>query len=129
MARARTVDQDTQVTAAVNQVRLRGRLAAVAIERSLPSGDVVSTFRVVVDRAAVRGAGSGPRVDTLDCAVFKADGRRRIGRWQPGDVIEVEGALRRRFFRTASGAASRYEVEVTVLSRVARAQDHATMTG
>jgi single-strand DNA-binding protein len=44
-------------------------------------------------------------------------------------VIEVEGALRRRFFRTASGAASRYEVEVTVLSRVARAQDHATMAG
>jgi single-strand DNA-binding protein len=30
--------------------------------------------------------------------------------WQPGDVVEVEGALQRRFWRTGTGTASVCEV-------------------
>jgi len=92
----------------LNDVRLRGRLAAAPLERELPSGDVIATFRLVVDRVPVRGSapGAGVRVDTLDCAVFLVGVRRRVVRWGPGDVVDVRGSLRRRFFRTAAGAAS-----------------------
>lgn len=123
---AATAPPDDQ---ARNEVHLRGRLAAPAVERQLPSGDLVAVFRLVVDRPPTRG--SAVRVDTLDCAVFLADLRRRVARCEPGEVLEVEGALRRRFFRGAGGAASRYEVEVRALARQARpaAQGRATMAG
>jgi len=53
---------------AVNEVRLRGRLAVEPEARALPSGDVVVACRLVVDRRPVRtsGPGSNVRVDTLD---------------------------------------------------------------
>lgn len=130
MASSTNLGQDD--TGPVNEVRIRGRLAAASIERALPSGDVVATFRLVVTRTASRGsAATSARVDTLDCAVFRADARRKVARWEPGDIVEVEGSLRRRFFRSGGGAASRYEVEVAALSRVARAPaaQRATMAG
>jgi len=112
-------------TESVNEILLRGRLAAEPDERVLPSGDAVVTFRLVVDRPSRSGgsrvAATGARVDTLDCAVFKADLRRRVKAWRAGDVLEVRGGLRRRFFRTGAGPASRYEVEVGSAARVARA--------
>lgn len=116
----------------VNEVRLRGRLAAIALERTLPSGDVVATFRIVVDRPPVRpGSPSTAKVDTLDCAAFRADARRRLARIAPGEVIEVEGSLRRRFYRAGAAAASRYEVEVRTLVRASRSSTvgRGTMTG
>ena len=119
--------------AAVNEVRLRGRLAVEPDARELPSGDVVVTFRLVVDRIPVRtsGPGSTVRVDTLDCAAFAADARRKLLRWRAGDVLELEGSLRRRFFRAGGAAASRYEVEVRTVSRVLTAAEaaRATMAG
>jgi single-strand DNA-binding protein len=123
---ARRADGDS----VVNEVRLRGRLSAPVLERELPSGDVLASFRLVVERDTRREAAS-PKVDTLDCVAFRADVRRRLARWAPGDVVEVQGALRRRFFRTGSGAASRYEVEVRTASRVARgaAEGRDTMAG
>ena len=42
----------------------------------------------------------------------------RGGRLQIGQDVEVEGALRRRFFRTAAGVGSRYEVEARSLTRL-----------
>lgn len=129
---ARPTPTDDPDVAPVNEVRLRGRLAATAPPRELPSGDVVVTFRLVVDRPAPGPAhGSSVRVDTLDCAAFRADVRRRLERWEPGDVLEVQGSLRRRFFRAAGAPASRYEVEVRTASRVARspAAPRATMAG
>ena len=36
----------------------------------------------------------------------------------PGDVVEVTGALRRRFFRGGGGVQSRYDVEVSALRRM-----------
>jgi single-strand DNA-binding protein len=110
------------VTSAVNEVRLRGRLGAAPEQRVLPSGDTVVSFRVVVDRPDRAGASvSGARVDTIDCSAFRADVRRRCLRWAAGDVVQVDGSLRRRFFRTGGGPASRYDVEVLAATRVARA--------
>ena len=103
-----------------NEVLLVGRLAAAPEERVLPSGDALVTWRLVVPRPAPAREG-GATVDTLDCAAFRADVRRGASRWSPGDVIEVSGALRRRFWRGAAGASSRTEVEVAAARRLSRA--------
>lgn len=105
-----------------NEVLLVGRLAAEPQERALPSGDVLTSFRLVVDRPATRGDGPrAARVDTLDCVARAAGLRRTAQGWRPGDVLEVQGSLRRRFFRTAGGTGSRYEVEVARGKRLCRA--------
>jgi single-strand DNA-binding protein len=93
-----------------NDVRLVGRLSAAAVERELPSGDVCATWRLVVRRPTT--ARAGPSVDTIDCLTWIGGVRRQSLRWQAGDVIEVEGALRRRFWRSPGGPTSRCEVEV-----------------
>src|SRR6478752_2503497 len=101
-----------------NEVRLVGRLSTEPEERVLPSGDVVWTFRVVVPRPDRDGR---TRVDALECAAWTARVRRAVGSWRSGDVVEVEGAMRRRFFRAGGGAASRVEVEVSRARVVRRA--------
>ena len=95
----------------VNEVRLAGRISAGPEERVLPSGDVLWTFRLVVARPPSRAA-SRRSVDALECAVWGGRVRRSVASWRPGDVVEVTGAVRRRFFRVAGGAASRFEIEV-----------------
>ena len=102
--------EDGVPAVSANQVRLLGRVSADPEERVLPSGDVVWTFRVVVPRPE---SDARTRVDALDCVAWTARSRRSVGSWRAGDVVEVEGAMRRRFFRTGAGAASRVEVEVS----------------
>ena len=107
-----------------NEVRLIGRIPAAAEERLLPSGDVLCTFRVAVTRdLAQDGAhGSGrQRVDSLECVTWSGRVRRSAMSWEVGDVVEVAGALRRRFFRTAAGTGSRVEVDVRSGRRLRRA--------
>ncbi len=93
-----------------NDVRLVGRLSAAAVEREMPSGDVCATWRLVVRRPTSTRA--GPGIDTIDCLTWVGGVRRQSLRWRPGDLIELEGALRRRFWRSAGGPVSRCEVEV-----------------
>ncbi len=95
----------------VNTVELSGRVSGEPELRELPSGDQLVTLRLVVTRP------SGGPVDTIDLACWSPSARRSAGRVSDGDQVHVTGALRRRFFRTPGGAASRYEVEVTKLSR------------
>ncbi len=109
-----------------NEVVLVGRLAAPPQERELPSGDVLTTWRLVVDRAPTkRPLPQGIRpttVDALECVAWTSAVRRSAVAWQPGDVVAVEGALRRRFWRgPAGGGTSRYEIEVVKAKRLARA--------
>lgn len=103
-----------------NEVRLTGRLAAAAVEVELPSGDRLATWRVVVRRPPTTRKGA-PTVDTIECAAYRAAVRRAVGGWVADDEIEVSGALRRRFWRTGTGAASRTEVEVSSARRLRRA--------
>jgi single-strand DNA-binding protein len=108
-----------------NEVVLVGRLAALAEDRELPSGDRLTSWRLVVDRPPSRRtlpAGSrAPTIDTVDCVAWTAGLRKAAGTWAPGDVLSIEGALRRRFWRGSGGPASRYEVEVSKVKRVAKA--------
>lgn len=101
----------------VNTVHLVGRVSAAGEPRELPSGDVVVMLRVVVPRRARLGKGAS--VDTIDVACWSARARRTAARVAVGDQVEVDGALRRRFFRTGAGVASRYEVEASALRRCA----------
>jgi single-strand DNA-binding protein len=107
----------------VNEVHLVGRLAVEPARRELPSGDVLMSFRLVVSRPPARRKATerSPSVDTLDCAAWRRDVQRSLDRLQPGDVLEVHGSLRRRFWRVGPAAASRSEVEVLRVRRVAAA--------
>ncbi|MGA8256468.1 MAG: single-stranded DNA-binding protein [Nocardioides sp.] len=96
----------------LNQVSLIGHLAAESELRELPSGDSLRLFRVNVRRDP--GATSRQTVDSLECVAWNGRVKRSVASWRPGDLVEVGGGLRRRFFRSASGStASRVEVEVT----------------
>jgi single-strand DNA-binding protein len=134
-------DRDTTPPAAaqedsvgwVNEVHLSGRVSGSPEEKTLPSGDVVVLFRLVVRRPAVRrsgpsragargaapkGAGrKGAVVDTLDVACWTARPRKAALRLRDGDAAEVTGSLHRRFFRAGGAAASRYEVAAATVAR------------
>lgn len=110
-----------------NEVVLWGRLAAPPEERTLPSGDAIVTFRMVVPRQEGQGEtrrrGTAARttrpgqVDTIDVVCWSAVTRKAALTCQPGAHLEVQGALRRRFFAAPGGRQSRYEVEAAVLRR------------
>ncbi|NUO90817.1 MAG: single-stranded DNA-binding protein [Dermatophilaceae bacterium] len=116
-----------------NQVVLAGRVAAAAEERELPSGDRIVTLRVVVPRAGPprrrKDAAEGARratVDTIDVVCWTATTRRSALRLQADDLVELEGALRRRFFGGPGGRQSRYEVEASALRRVSGSRSTGT---
>jgi single-strand DNA-binding protein len=105
MARMTTT---TERPAADNHVFLRGRLAGVPLYRELPSGDMLAVFRVTVPRPD----GDRVRVDSIECAAVKTRVHKTLARANAGDAVEVVGSLHRRFWRTPSGPASRYAVDV-----------------
>jgi single-strand DNA-binding protein len=112
MCMSAQAERTAATSEAVNEVRLVGRISAAPVERTLPSGDTVWTFRIVVPRPEQRG-GSRQVVDALECAVWAGRARRSVAAWAVDDVVEVSGSVRRRFFRTGGAAASRVEVEVS----------------
>jgi len=115
MARTATMTVATDGTdEPVNEIRLRGRVSAVAPPRTLPSGDVVTAVRLVVPRGPVEGRA---RVDVVDVACWSGRTRRTAATLAAGDTVEVVGALRRRFFRSGPLTQSRYEVEASIVRR------------
>ena len=116
----------------VNEVRLVGRLSRSPESRQLPSGDEVIQLRLVVRRApepprstsaaatteAARTARVG--VDVIDVSCWSAATRRSALRFAQGETLEVEGALRRRFYRVGPAVQSRYDVVAGSLRRLKR---------
>jgi single-strand DNA-binding protein len=97
-------------------VVLVGRLGSRVAVRELPSGDVVTVFTIVVDRApASRGTASAVKVDAIACQAFRAAVVNRLDRLEPGQWVRAEGTLRRRFWRAGAGLGSAMEVEVSRL--------------
>jgi single-strand DNA-binding protein len=104
----------------VNEVTLVGRLSQAAEEQVLPSGSELWKFRVIVGRPA--SPTSRVTVDALDCVVWAKRPARSVASWRTGDVVEVKGSLRRRFFApTGGGRVSRCEVEVASARLIRRA--------
>lgn len=105
-----------------SSVRLRGRIAGATCV-ALPSGDEAVTFRVVIDRSArQRGPSGKVKVDAVDCIAWTAGARRRLLACEDGEVVEVEGWLQRRFWRSGAALASRTEVVVREVRRAASAR-------
>jgi single-strand DNA-binding protein len=117
-ARERTDEDAAAVSIHDNRVSVTGRVSAAATARTLPSGDEMVTWRLVVDRPPSRR--SGPAFDVVDCVGWAARIRRSACAWSEGDVVMIDGALRRRFWRSPGGGLqSRCEVEVSAARRVA----------
>jgi len=104
-------------TTDLNRVELIGRVSAVLPSRTLPSGDEVVSFRLVVRRSRAARRGSRQSVDTFDCDAWTSAARKAVQRLVVDDVVRVEGVLRRQFFQSATGPASRVNVDVTRVRR------------
>ena len=104
----------------VNEVRLVGRLGSNVDARELPSGTVLTNFSIIIDRPAreVRGR---TKVDTISCQTTRATVAGRLQRLEHGQVIEISGVLRRRFWKAGGGLASATEVDVRQLVLVKEA--------
>lgn len=111
--------QETR-TDEVNEVTLVGRLSQPAEEQVLPSGSALWKFRVIVGRRP--SPASRVTVDALDCVVWAKRPARSVAGWRTGDLVEVKGSLRRRFFSPSGGGrVSRCEVEVATARLIRRA--------
>jgi single-strand DNA-binding protein len=93
-----------------NSVTLVARVTSEAEQFELPSGDVLTRFRVVVPRDKPTTKAT---VDTIDCVSFKIGVSKKAMKLFNGEVVELQGQLRRRFWKTGAGVASRMEVEVS----------------
>ena len=99
-----------------NEVLLRGRVSSAGVEKELPSGDKVVEFRLVVERKLARS--KKREVDSLDIAAWSSATRRSALTLKVDQWIEVNGAVRRRFWQAPSGLASRWQVEAHQISRI-----------
>jgi len=118
------------VEGARNLVRLRGRVSTPAEERELPSGTTIVSVRLSVPREATpMTTGSRQSHDWVDCTAWGGRARRTVAGWRTGDVVEVEGALRRRFYRGGGATNTRLEVEVLGARMVTRAPETSAPAG
>ena len=97
-------------------VQLAGRLGAQVHERTLPSGDALWVFGIVVDRPPRERHGR-TSIDTIACFTTSASIARRLTAMEPGDGVTAEGVLRRRFWRAPHGLGSAMEVDVRRFAR------------
>ena len=112
--------RDKQEDETRTEVTLVGRVSRTAEQQVLPSGSQLWKFRVIVGRPP--SPTSRITVDTLDCVVWAKRPAKSVATWQPGDLVEVRGSLRRRFFASAAGGrVSRCEVEVAGARLIRRA--------
>ena len=79
----------TDELAAVNEVRLVGRVSQEPERRELPSGDTIFTFRVVVPREPTRER-PRPPVDALECIVWSGRLKRSV---READTVAAQRAL------------------------------------
>lgn len=104
------VDQSAGGADCTNTVVLSGVVSAVTV-RSDADGAETASFRLSV-RNPVGGR------DTIDCDTSRRALINRLHRVPAEAVVEVQGCLRRTYWRGATGLASRTFVDVTVLKRL-----------
>ena len=96
----------------INRVELVGRVSAAPESRTLPSGDELISFRLIVSRDRAMVKRSRQTVDTIECSAWSAALRRKVARLEPGSTVRVTGQLRRRFSRGGAGVISRVSVDL-----------------
>ncbi|MDA2808793.1 single-stranded DNA-binding protein [Nocardiopsis suaedae] len=95
-----------------NEVVLAGRVTAEPSVRELPSGEHLVSWRISVARPP-SDLRRGPQADPFTCVSFRPDIREAVRGWRIGDLVQVSGALRRRYRRAARGGGGTVEVEAT----------------
>lgn len=111
MAKGKVTEEIEEVDYSLNDVALRGWVTTVATERELPSGDVVSQFRIAITRP--EGG-----VDTIDLESWSAKTRRSAASLKDGEWVEINGSIRRRFWKSGTGIASRWQVVTNEIKRI-----------
>jgi single-strand DNA-binding protein len=102
---ARTVTPD--LPDIVNSVILAGTIVVAGEVKPL-AGDIEAVqWTVKVPRGPGRSGN-----DQFDCLALEPVLQQRALAWEVGTPMTVEGALRRRFFRTGGRTVTRIEVEV-----------------
>ena len=101
-----------------NHVAVAGRVSNHAEIRTLPSGDSLASFRLIVARPPAARKRSKQTVDTFECVAWTARLRKAVTKFSPGDTIEVTGQLRRRFSRASGVPASWVTIEVETCRKV-----------
>ncbi|MCW2525566.1 MAG: single-strand binding family protein [Pseudonocardiales bacterium] len=115
-----TVRSSASVTNSSRAATSASGAAVIAIDRSADGAS--SASKPARSRSGGKAAASASRSDSIDCAVWRSDLRARVQKYRVGDVLEVTGAVRHRYWRGASGLASRYEVEVEKIRIVTKAR-------
>ena len=101
-----------EIDLSLNDVLIRGRVTSEAVEKELPSGDKVSEFRLVITRSERDG------VDTLDIASWSSKLRRKSATLSINDWVEISGSIRRRFWKSPTGIASRWQIEALEITKL-----------
>ena len=101
---------------AVNVVVLAGRLSDDPENKPMPSGDVVTRFRMHVPEA-------GKRVLPLPVSAWDRLARKGCESLTKGDPVLVRGHLVRRFFRDGGGGRSVTEVVATEVKKLDKPSD------
>ena len=102
----------------VNEVTLTGRLSGEVKEKNLPSGDKVVEFRVVIGRDGKRSKSKKSLVDTIDVAAWSAVNRKIALKLNENSWVAISGSIRRRFWQSPTGLASRWQVEASEIHSI-----------
>lgn len=100
-----SVDQMVSAPAHHNEVVLVGRLSKGPEARLLPSGTELIQWRLAVRRPTPDNEKG--RADAIECVTYDPIVRESLTGLTVDDVVEVQGALRRRWWRGGSA----FEVE------------------
>jgi single-strand DNA-binding protein len=98
---------------ALNAVFLSGVLTEPGEERDLAGGVKVVRWTLRVPRGVGRVGN-----DLIDCLAVDPELQLRALAWPTGSALVVEGAIRRRFFRTGGRTTTRVEVEVHLVTEL-----------
>lgn len=104
----RAVDGRVAV-AHLNEVHVIGRVSGAPEVRPLAAGELV-VWRMAVERP--RPADGARRSDWITCAAAYPGPGTDVRGLRVGDLLEIHGTLRRRFWRSRNGPVTPLEVEV-----------------
>jgi single-strand DNA-binding protein len=103
------VDHKEPAVEHVNEIILIGRLSGEPEWRKLSDGDQVAVWRLIVEHRDARSPQDA--IDTIRCVTYDPALQAGVRTWSHGDLIEVRGALRHRFWKGPTGPRGLYEVE------------------
>lgn len=108
-----------------NEVHIIGRVSSAPEVRALRDGELV-VWRVAVERP--RPPDEPRRSDWLTCTTAEAEIGATARDLRVGDVVELHGRLRRRFWRSRQGPVTPLEVEVSGAAVLRAAREPAPRT-